>query len=126
MVDERASNWTYSRESIFANANDREPLLHVMVPLHQPYPRASPGTAINQANAVSIITGAVFNVDIFCRARWGSCWRMSSPVYSSRRSAYTVEEAAQVVEEHIAPVVATYLASHGPRLARARGHEPSG
>ena len=66
---ERASNWTDSRESIFSNANDREPLLHAMVPLHQPYPRASPGTAINQANAVSIITGDVFNVDIFCRAR---------------------------------------------------------
>jgi hypothetical protein len=39
---------------------------------------------------------------------------------------YTVEEADQVVEEHIAPVLTTYLASHGPRLARARGHEPSG
>jgi hypothetical protein len=30
------------------------------------------------------------------------------------------------VEEHIAPVLMTYLASHGPRLGRARGHEPSG
>lgn len=38
---------------------------------------------------------------------------------------YTVEEADQVVEEHIAPVLATYLASHGPHLARARGHEPA-
>ena len=37
---------------------------------------------------------------------------------------YTVEEADQVVEEHIAPVLTTYLASHGPRLVRARGHEP--
>jgi hypothetical protein len=39
---------------------------------------------------------------------------------------YTVEQVDQVVEEHIAPVLMTYLASHGPRLARARGHEPSG
>jgi len=39
---------------------------------------------------------------------------------------YTVEETDQVVEERIAPVLMTYLASHGPRLARARGHEPSG
>jgi hypothetical protein len=39
---------------------------------------------------------------------------------------YTVEEADQVVEEHIAPVLTTYLASHGPRLARARSHETSG
>jgi hypothetical protein len=39
---------------------------------------------------------------------------------------YTVEEADQVVEEHIAPALTTYLASHGPRLARARGHKPSG
>jgi len=30
------------------------------------------------------------------------------------------------VEEHIAPALTTYLASHGPRLARARGHKPSG
>jgi hypothetical protein len=37
---------------------------------------------------------------------------------------YTVEEADQVVEEHIAPMLTTYLASHGPRLARSRGHEP--
>jgi hypothetical protein len=39
---------------------------------------------------------------------------------------YTVEEADQVVEEHIAPVLTTYLASHGPHLAQARGHEPTG
>jgi hypothetical protein len=39
---------------------------------------------------------------------------------------YTVEEADQVVEEHIAPALTTYLASHGPRLARARGYKPSG
>ena len=31
-------------------------------------PRAGPGTAINQTSAVSIITGDVFNVDIFCQA----------------------------------------------------------
>jgi hypothetical protein len=37
---------------------------------------------------------------------------------------YTVEEADQVVEEHIAPALMTYLASHSSRLARARGHEP--
>ena len=37
---------------------------------------------------------------------------------------YTVEEADQVVEEHIAPVLTTYLGSHGPSRARARGHEP--
>jgi hypothetical protein len=29
------------------------------------------------------------------------------------------------VEEHSAPVLTTYLASPGPRLARARGHEPT-
>jgi hypothetical protein len=39
---------------------------------------------------------------------------------------YTVEEADQVVEEHIAPVLTTYLASHGPRLARTRSHKTSG
>src|SRR5215475_11090207 len=39
---------------------------------------------------------------------------------------YTVEEADQIVEEHIAPVLTTYLASHGPRLARTRSHETSG
>ena len=39
---------------------------------------------------------------------------------------YTVEETDQVVEEYIAPVLMTYLASHGLRLACARGHEPSG
>lgn len=39
---------------------------------------------------------------------------------------YTVEEADQVVEEHIALVLTTYLASHGPHLAQARGHEPTG
>jgi hypothetical protein len=39
---------------------------------------------------------------------------------------YTVEEADQIVEEHIATALLTYLASHGPRLARTRGHEPSG
>ena len=39
---------------------------------------------------------------------------------------YTAEEADQVVEEHIAPALTTYLASHGPRLALARGQEPSG
>jgi hypothetical protein len=38
----------------------------------------------------------------------------------------TVEEADQVVEERIAPALTTYLVSHGPRLARARGHELSG
>jgi hypothetical protein len=39
---------------------------------------------------------------------------------------YTLEKADQVVEEHIAPALTTYLTSHDPRLARARGHEPSG
>ena len=39
---------------------------------------------------------------------------------------YTVEQADQVVEEHIAPVLMTYLANHSLRLARARGREPSG
>ena len=39
---------------------------------------------------------------------------------------YTVEEADQVVEEHLAPVLTIYLASHGPRLTRASGYEPSG
>jgi hypothetical protein len=29
------------------------------------------------------------------------------------------------VEEHIAPALATHLASHGPRRAHARGYEPS-
>ncbi len=38
---------------------------------------------------------------------------------------YTGEAADQVVEEHIAPVLMTYLSSHGPRLARAREQEPS-
>ena len=36
VVDEGASHWTDSRESIFSNANDREPLLHGMVPSHKP------------------------------------------------------------------------------------------
>jgi hypothetical protein len=39
---------------------------------------------------------------------------------------YTVEAVDQVVEEHIAPVLMTYLVSHGPHLARARGHGPAG
>ena len=34
VVDERARNRTDSREAIFSNANDREPLLHKMVPFH--------------------------------------------------------------------------------------------
>jgi len=37
----------------------------------------------------------------------------------------TTEAADQIVEEHIAPVLMTYVASHGPRLARAHGQEPS-
>jgi hypothetical protein len=40
--------------------------LHELLPLTSP--RADPGTAINQTDAISIITGAVFNVDIFCQA----------------------------------------------------------
>lgn len=39
---------------------------------------------------------------------------------------YTLEEADLAVEEHIAPALVTYLTTHGPRLARSRGHEPSG
>ena len=39
---------------------------------------------------------------------------------------YTVAEADQVVEEHIAPALMTYLVRHGPRLVRAHRHEPLG
>ena len=49
-------------------------------------------------------------------------WFASSVLFTTL--GYTVEEADQVVEEHLAPVLTTYLASHGPRLVRARGHEP--
>jgi hypothetical protein len=38
----------------------------------------------------------------------------------------TAEAADQMVEEHIAPVLMTYVVSHGPHLARTRGHESSG
>jgi hypothetical protein len=38
---------------------------------------------------------------------------------------YTIEETDQVVEEHIAPALITYLTSHGPRLTRSRGHTPA-
>ena len=43
-------------------------------------------------------------------------WFASSVLFTTL--GYTVEEADQVVEEHIAPVLTTYLASHGPRLVR--------
>jgi hypothetical protein len=36
VVDQGTSNGADTRESIFANANDREPLLHGMVPSHEP------------------------------------------------------------------------------------------
>jgi hypothetical protein len=39
---------------------------------------------------------------------------------------HTLEAADQIVEERIAPALATYLASHGPRLARLRGQVPPG
>jgi hypothetical protein len=32
VVDERASDWTDTSQSIFANANNREPFLHWIVP----------------------------------------------------------------------------------------------
>jgi hypothetical protein len=40
VVDERTGNLTYARETIFANANNREPLLHGMGPSHKPWSKS--------------------------------------------------------------------------------------
>jgi hypothetical protein len=102
-------------------------------PIKRPAQRQAHPPAPAALRFASALQGLLQDASDAHRLHWVACMRIVRALLADVLARIlfttldaTAEAADQMVEEHIAPVLMTYIVSHGPRLARTRGHEPSG